>query len=159
MVPSGADDGTISNRRAIDELFATITEINEQIAAADPETARRLTVQRDHLRDRARDMADTRRHPESVAREIEELERRLAAIEALPITQGYSEKYLKTTVQDPGAYAFDINRRIAAEHADDVEEITARLARLRIIASEITGGVGDGDPPGDPDAETEGDAP
>lgn len=159
MARSGTDDGTTSNRRAIDELFATITEINEQIASADPETARRLTTERNQLRDRARDMADTRRHPESVAREIEELERRLAAIEALPITQGYSEKYLKTTVQDPGAYAYDINRRIEAEHADDVEEITARLARLRIIASEITGGVGNGEPPAEPDAETERNAP
>jgi hypothetical protein len=99
-------------------------------------------------------MADARRHPDSVAREIEELERRLAAIEALPITRGYSEKYLKTTVQDPGAYAHDINRRIAQDHADEVEEITARLARLRIIATAITDGADD-DTTGRPDAETE----
>ena len=159
MDDSGADHGTTSNRRAIDELFATITEINERIAIADPETARRLTAERDQLRDRARDMADARRHPESVAREIEELERRLAAIETLPITQGYSEKHLKTTLQDPGAYAHDINRRIAAEHAEDVDEITARLARLRIIASEITDVAGDHDPAARHEPDAERDAP
>ena len=94
---------------------------------------RALETELTELRDRARRVAAERRHPDSVAAEVDMIEARLAEIEQMSITKGYSEKHLSRTVQDPGAYRYAINDLIEQEHAEEVEYLTSRLAELRAL--------------------------
>jgi hypothetical protein len=119
----------------IDELLTTISALSDRIEALgvdDPERAD-LEGRRDDLRLRARSLADARRHPASIAAEIEMLENRLLEIDQLFITKGYSEKHLHHTIQDPGAYSHTINRLLKAEHEEEITEIRQRLDHLRSI--------------------------
>lgn len=118
-----------------DELLAEIRRLGEQIQAAPASSAhhRRLVERRDALRSEAARRADALRHPESVRTEIAAIEDRLRAINDELIDAGYNEKHLGRTIQDPGAYRHAINRRIAEEHASEVEELTVRLEQLRTI--------------------------
>jgi hypothetical protein len=125
----------------IDEILTTISALSERIEALgvdDPERTD-LEGRRDGLRLRARSLADARRHPASVAAEIEMLENRLIEIDQLFISKGYSEKHLPHTVQDPGAYSHTINRLLEAEHRDEIAEIRQRLDHLRSIQLEADG--------------------
>lgn len=124
---------------SIDDLLEEITAISAQIDGLAPgsRVSEELIAQRTKLRLRARDMADALRHPESVRTEIEMLEGRRSEIAGMAITKGFSEKRLGRTVQDPGAYSHDINRRIEAEHAAEVGEINERLEHLRSLLEGI----------------------
>ena len=93
--------------------------------------------ERTRLRNEARDLADRRRHPESIRNEIALLQERLEEIDALKIGKGYSEKWLKQTIQDPSAYSHNLNALITEEHETEVTEITERLSRLRAIVVEL----------------------
>ncbi len=119
----------------IDDLLEEITRISAQIEDLPPGSRRAETLitERTKLRLRARDIADALRHPESVRTEIEMLEGRRAEIAAMRITKGFSERRLGRTIQDPGAYSHDINRRIETEHAAEVAEISERLVHLRSL--------------------------
>jgi hypothetical protein len=122
----------------IDEILTTISALSERIEALgvdDPERTD-LEGRRDGLRLRARSLADARRHPASVAAEIEMLENRLIEIDQLFISKGYSEKHLPHTVPDPGAYSHAINRLLEAEHRDEIAEIRQQLDHLRSIQLE-----------------------
>lgn len=123
----------------IDELLEEITRISARINDLPPgsQRAEPLIAERRKLRLRARDMADALRHPESVRTEIEMLEKRRSEIAGMTITKGFSEKRLGQTIQDPGAYSHDINRRIEAEHATEVDEIGERLEHLRSLLEGI----------------------
>ena len=98
-----------------------------------PNDRRALETELTELRDRARQVSAERRHPDSVEAEIDMIEARLAEIDQMSITKGYSEKHLSRTVQDPGAYRYVINDLIEREHADEVEHLTSRLAELRAL--------------------------
>lgn len=123
----------------IDDLLEEITRISAQIDDLPPgsQRAESLIAERTKLRLRARAMADALRHPQSVRTEIEMLEERRSEIAGMGITKGFSEKRLGRTIQDPGAYSHDINRRIEAEHAAEVDEISARLTHLRSLLEGI----------------------
>lgn len=123
----------------IDDLLEEITRISAQIDDLPPgsQSAESLIAERTKLRLRARDMADALRHPQSVRTEIEMLEERRSEIAGMGITKGFSEKRLGRTIQDPGAYSHDINRRIEAEHAAEVDEISERLTHLRSLLEGI----------------------
>ncbi|MFO7699051.1 MAG: hypothetical protein R6W79_00395 [Acidimicrobiia bacterium] len=123
----------------IDDLLEEITRISAQIDDLPPgsQRAESLIAERTKLRLRARDMADALRHPQSVRTEIEMLEERRSEIAGMGITKGFSEKRLGRTIQDPGAYSHDINRRIEAEHAAEVDEISERLTHLRSLLEGI----------------------
>ncbi|HSJ71704.1 MAG TPA: hypothetical protein VLA29_08685 [Acidimicrobiia bacterium] len=124
---------------SIDDLLEEITRISNQIDDLPPGSRafEQLIAERAKLRLRARDMADALRHPESVRTEIEMLEGRRSEIAGMAITKGFSEKRLGRTIQDPGAYSHDINRRIEAEHAAEVDEINERLEHLRSLLEGI----------------------
>lgn len=123
----------------IDDLLEEITRISVQIddLPRGSQRAEALVAERTALRRRARDMTDALRHPESVRAEIAMLEDRRAEIAGMGITKGFSEKRLGRTIQDPGAYSHDINRRIEVEHAAEVVEISERLAHLRSLLDGI----------------------
>lgn len=123
----------------IDDLLEEITRISAQINDLPPgsQRAESLIAERTKLRLRAKDMADALRHPQSVRTEIEMLEERRSEIAGMGITKGFSEKRLGRTIQDPGAYSHDINRRIEAEHAAEVDEISERLTHLRSLLEGI----------------------
>jgi hypothetical protein len=123
---------------SIDDLLEEITRISARIDDLPPgsRASEQLIAERSKLRLRARDMADALRHPESVRTEIEMLEGRRSEIAGMAITKGFSEKRLGRTIQDPGAYSHDINRRIEAEHAAEVDEINKRLEHLRSLLEE-----------------------
>lgn len=121
--------------RTTDELLDEIRRLGDAIAAMpddDPDLTR-LKAERDDLRAEAARRADALRHPQSIRTEIDGIERRLAEIANHRIRAGYSEKHLGATVQDPGAYRVAINRRLDENHADEVAELTDRLARLRTL--------------------------
>lgn len=123
----------------IDDLLEEITRISAQIDDLPPgsQRAESLIAERTKLRLRAKNMADALRHPQSVRTEIEMLEERRSEIAGMGITKGFSEKRLGRTIQDPGAYSHDINRRIEAEHAAEVDEISERLTHLRSLLEGI----------------------
>lgn len=122
----------------IDELLAEIRNLSDRIEALEPESPerRKLEASRDGLRTIARDVADATRHPAAIATQIEALEARLREIESLLIKQGFTERRVGKTIQDPGAYSHNINKAIAADHAEEVRSINEQLARLRAIAPE-----------------------
>lgn len=122
----------------IDDLLAEVIRLSRQIEAAppdDPATAR-LVERREELRTAAREAALDRRHPASVDAEIERIEHRLAEIEGMLISKGYSEKHIGKAIQDPGAYSHVINTLIGDEHHDEVVDLRARLSELRTWRSE-----------------------
>ena len=118
-----------------DDILRRVREITEALTDPTLDSKDRTALERtrDGLRVRARDLASTTRHPESVATEIEMIEDRLAEIERMSITKGYSEKHISRTIQDPGAYRYGINRMLEAEHADEVRALEDRLAELRTV--------------------------
>mgnify|MGYP001552459411 CR=1 FL=1 len=121
--------------RTTDELLAEIRSLSSEIertADGSPEHTR-LVARRDALRAEAADRSDAMRHPESVRMEIERIEARLAAYEARLIKGGYNERHLGRTIQDPGAYRHAINRLLAEQDADDIDDLRNRLVRLRRI--------------------------
>lgn len=120
---------------SIDEILHSVQMLSasiDELAEDDPRRSK-LIAERETLRTRAATIADGHRHPVSVENEVSMLEDRLAEITAMSIKQGYSEKHLKHTIQDPGAYSHNINKMLTDEHAHEVAEITARLAHLRSL--------------------------
>ena len=101
----------------------------------EPSARRSLETEQAELRVQAQRLAAAGRHPQSVEAEIAMIEERIAAIDAMQITKGYSEKHLSRTVQDPGAYRYAINRMLDDEHRTEVAELEQRLAELRQIQS------------------------
>ena len=117
----------------IDDLFAQIRMLADQLdrlTQADPNRPR-LEADRDHLRKRAAAIADSGRHPQSVARQIEALDARQSEIESLYIKKGYSERSTTKKIQDPGAYAHNINALLRAEYKSELATIENQLERLR----------------------------
>lgn len=120
---------------SIDDILHSVRKLSasiDDLAEDDPRRAT-LVAEREALRIRAATIADEHRHPVSVENEVAMLEDRLAEITAMSIKQGYSEKHLKHTIQDPGAYSHNINKMLADEHTREVAEITARLEHLRSL--------------------------
>jgi hypothetical protein len=120
---------------SVDDILHSVQKLSASIDILAEDDPRRsgLIAERATLRTRAATIADEHRHPVSVENEISMLEDRLAEITAMNINQGYSEKHLKHTIQDPGAYSHNINTMLTEEHAHEVEAITARLAHLRTL--------------------------
>lgn len=121
---------------SIDDMLRSVRRLSASINSLAEDDPRRpgLIAERKALRTRAAAIADGQRHPVSVENEISMLEDRLAEITAMNITQGYSEKHFKHTIQDPGAYSHNINKMLAEENAAEVADITARLVHLRAHA-------------------------
>lgn len=114
-----------------DELLDEIRRLSAAIADAADGTAGDLIARREHLRTEAARRSEALRHPESVRTEVERIERRLAEFEQRLIGAGHSEKHLRTTIQDPGAYRHTINRTLAENDAAEIDMLTERLERLR----------------------------
>jgi hypothetical protein len=102
------------------------------MAADDPRRAK-LIRKRDRLRSEAQDRANSARHPLSVEAEVSMLLARLAEIDDLFVSKGYAEKHLTKGFSDPGAYSATINRRIAEDHAQEIDAIEQRLSVLAEI--------------------------
>lgn len=120
---------------SVDDILHSVRRLSasiDDLAEDDPRRSK-LIAERETLRTLAANIADGHRHPESVENEVSMLEDRLAEIAAMSITEGYSEKHLKHTIQDPGAYSHNINKMLTDEHTHEVAEITARLAHLRSL--------------------------
>jgi hypothetical protein len=128
----------------IDELLAEIRALSAEIDSLDPDDPkhRKLDARREELRAAARHAADATRHPKAVATQIEALEARLVEIESLLIKQGFTERRVGKAIQDPSAYSHNINKAIAADHADEVRSINEQLARLRAVAEPNDGESG-----------------
>ncbi len=122
---------------SIDELLSEIRSLSSQLRGLDSESAEalRLEARKQELRELAQRTADAGRHPESVATQIESLEQRLAQIDGMLITKGFSERRQGKVIQDPGAYSHNINKAIEADHASEVESIKTQLARLKSIGA------------------------
>ena len=118
---------------SISDLYSNILSLSEQIDSLSPNDAgrKKLEDERDRMRSVAATIAAAGRHPKSVENEIETIERRLEQIDALLITEGYTEKRSGRNLQDPGAYSSTINRLLTDQHADEVASLTERLKRLR----------------------------
>lgn len=119
----------------IDDLFAQIQALAEQLdrlPPTDPNRSR-LEADREQLRRRAVAVADGGRHPQSVTRQIEALETRRSEIESFFIRKGYSERSTTKKIQDPGAYSHNINALLRAEYASELRTIKNQLERLKSI--------------------------
>lgn len=124
-------------RSEADEIYEQANAITEALADPSLDETERLTLEREreNLRSQARDIASATRHPRSIETEIAMIEERLATIEGMRISKGYSEKHLARTIQDPGAYRHTINRLLDEEHEAEVRSLEERLTRLRAIAA------------------------
>jgi hypothetical protein len=119
--------------RTIDDIYTALLSLSDQIeslSSTDPKRTQ-LEAQRDQLRIEAASLAISGRHPRSIELEIEAIEQRLGRIDALLITEGYTEKRGGKNLQDPSAYSGAINRLLAEQHADEVKSLTKRLQELR----------------------------
>lgn len=119
--------------RSIDDLLAKIKALSGSIERLSPEDPqrRRLMNQRDSLRQTASEIALQGRHPQSVEREIESIEKRLTEIKNLAIKEGYQERRGGKNIQDPSAYSANINKLLIEHHAAEVDALTDQLERLR----------------------------
>ncbi len=119
----------------IDHMFNQAQSLSLQLAAMAEDDPRRakLVRKRDRLRSEAQDRANSARHPLSVEAEVSMLLARLAEIDDLFVSKGYAEKHLTKGFSDPGAYSATINRRIAEDHAQEIDAIEQRLSVLAEI--------------------------
>jgi hypothetical protein len=119
----------------IDHMFNQAQSLSLQLAAmaADDPRRAKLIRKRDRLRSEAQDRANSARHPLSVEAEVSMLLARLAEIDDLFVSKGYAEKHLTKGFSDPGAYSATINRRIAEDHAQEIDAIEQRLSVLAEI--------------------------
>jgi septal ring factor EnvC (AmiA/AmiB activator) len=124
--------------RSIDEIYTAIISLSRQITDLAPDDPRRARLERERngLRSLASEIADSARHPKSVELEIESAERRLAEIDALLIREGYMERRGGKNIQDPGAYSATINHLLSEQHAQEIEDLTRKLERLRSLADD-----------------------
>jgi hypothetical protein len=116
-------------------MFNQAQSLSLQLAAMAEDDPRRakLVRKRDRLRSEAQDRANSARHPLSVEAEVSMLLARLAEIDDLFVSKGYAEKHLTKGFSDPGAYSATINRRIAEDHAQEIDAIEQRLSVLAEI--------------------------
>jgi hypothetical protein len=119
----------------IDDMFNQAQSLSLQLAEMADDDPRRakLIRKRDRLRSEAQKRANSARHPLSVEAETSMLLSRLAEIDDLFVSQGYAEKHLAKGFSDPGAYSATINRRLAEDHAQEIEAIEQRLSELAEI--------------------------
>lgn len=120
---------------SVDEVLAELRRLSATLAGLREDDPRRVALdrRREELRRTARDAADRARHPDSLRRELELLRDRLAALEALPIEPSWPERTPAPWINDPSAYARDINRRIAEQTAGERRWLAARIARLETL--------------------------
>ncbi|MCL1601921.1 MAG: hypothetical protein M3112_10380 [Actinomycetia bacterium] len=119
----------------VDDMFKQARSLSLQLDALPDDDPRRtkLIRKRDRLRSEAQDRANSARHPLSVDAEASMLLARLAEIDDLFVSKGYAEKHLTKGFSDPGAYSATINRRLAEDHAQEIEAIEQRLSELAEI--------------------------
>lgn len=119
----------------IDDMFNQARSLSLQLAALpdDDPSRTKLIRKRDRLRSAAQERANSSRHPLSVDAETSMLLARLAEIDDLFVSKGYAEKHLTKGFSDPGAYSATINRRLAEDHAQEIEAIEQRLSELAEI--------------------------
>ena len=119
----------------IDHMFNQAQSLSLQLAAMAEDDPRRtkLIRKRDRLRSEAQERANSARHPLSVEAEVSMLLARLAEIDDLFVSKGYAEKHLTKGFSDPGAYSATINRKLAKDHAHEIEAIERRLSELAEI--------------------------
>jgi len=114
----------------IDELYTQILRASQaldRLGHDDPDR-KRLEAERDRLRDAAADIAAAGRHPISIEREIESMQKRLEEIDSMRITQGHQERRGGKNLQDPSAYSSTINRLLKEHHVEEVAYLTDRIA-------------------------------
>jgi len=117
----------------VDELYERLLRVTTQLGGLrqDHPNRKRLEHERDEMRAKAAEISAAGRHPVSVEREIESLQRRLHEIESMQITEGYQERRGGKNLQDPGAYSSTINRLLDEHHDDEVNTLSDRIAHLR----------------------------
>lgn len=122
----------------IDDILNQAKALSAELDSMPPDDPGRLRIEKRQmrLREKALELSLERRHPVSIDNEIAMLEARLEKISEMLISKGYNEKHLGTTIQDPGAYSSTINYMIAAEHAEEVRQIDARLNELRAVQAD-----------------------
>ena len=122
-------------KSTIDDMFRQAQVLSLQLAALadDDPTRPKLTRKRERLRSEALKRANRARHPLSVEAEVSMLLARLTEIDDLFVSKGYAEKHLTHGFSDPGAYSATINRKIAEDHAAEIEAIEQRLSELAAI--------------------------
>lgn len=122
-----------------DDIDAILNDVKRISALLEDDlTARerqRLESQREDLRSDARTLAAQKRHPASIEAEIEMLEARELEINEMLIGKGYAEKWMKQSIQDPGAYSHNINKDIADDHAAELNDIRRRLDELKPLVA------------------------
>ncbi len=121
------DDATA---RLLEELTACRTELAE-----DPSPERRAALTR-RIEALRRRLADIGRHPDSLRREAEAARRRVAEIDAMLIGGSWPERSRLPWLNDPDAYAADINRRIHAEYAAERERLVTRIGEIEALLEE-----------------------
>ena len=113
-------------------MFRQAQVLSLQLAtlADDDPTRPKLIRKRDRLRSEAQERANSTRHPLSVEAEESMLLARLSEIDESFVSKGYAEKHLAKGFSDPGAYSATINRKLAKNHAHEIEAIERRLSEL-----------------------------
>ena len=127
----GSEAGIDALYRAIERLVHALER-----ASGDRERAT-LAAELEALRAQARAAADRGRHPESLRREADAARRRIAEIDALLIDSSWPERAKIPWLNDPGAYAADINRRLYEQHVDERERLLARIAAIESVLAEL----------------------
>ncbi len=112
----------------------TIRTKLDSLPAAAPERAA-LESRREELRLAALEVADATRNPETLAAELEHLERRLAGFDKerinVPAWQIAMTSGGKLTINDPAAYAAKLNEALDEASATDRARIEERINQLK----------------------------
>ncbi|MEN8234631.1 MAG: hypothetical protein ABFR89_06875 [Actinomycetota bacterium] len=122
----------MSDDLSVDEALSTIRTLSDEIESLPPDDRRRATLEhrRDQLRAAARAATDASRSEVSLQHELAGLQQRLARIDERPIGKGWAEKGHYRWVNDPGAYANQINEKLNEQDALERATIIARILEL-----------------------------
>lgn len=128
-------EGAIDREITVDEALAELMDINRRLGnlAGDDPLRRSLESRKVELQTAARQAADRGRDPAALELELAELRSRLRGLDDRPIGKGWSEKGNYRWINDPGAYANVINRRIAEGDSPDREWVEQRIGELEAV--------------------------
>lgn len=122
----------MSDDFTVDEALSMIVSLSNEIDALPPDDRRRAPLEhrRDQLRAATREAADASRSETALRHELDGLFSRLAEIDGRPIGKGWAEKGHYRWVNDPSAYAGQINAMLDEQDAAERAKIISRIKEL-----------------------------
>ncbi|MEN8114063.1 MAG: hypothetical protein ABFS21_06710 [Actinomycetota bacterium] len=128
----------MSDDLSVDDALSMIMSLSREIDSLAPDDHRRSSLEhrRDQLRVAAQSAADSSRSGVALHHELAGLRTRLSEIDGKPIGKGWAEKGHYRWVNDPSAYANNINAMLDEQDAEERAKIISRIKELEQLLDE-----------------------